>query len=42
MSDTNKKSADLDYVAPTARHPWWKYASNGSSQFAFNYRSNNH
>ncbi len=36
MSDTNKKSATLDYVAPTARHPWWKYASNGSSQFAFN------
>ena len=26
----------VDYVAPKARHPWWKYASNGTSQFAFN------
>ena len=36
MSDRKKVSTTLDYVAPKARHPWWKYASNSSSHFAFN------
>lgn len=36
MDDTEKVRTNLDYVAPKARHPWWKYASNSSSQFAFN------
>ncbi|MHA1658351.1 MAG: MFS transporter [Promethearchaeota archaeon] len=36
MNDTEKGKTTLEYVAPKARHPWWKYASNSSSQFAFN------
>ncbi len=36
MSDKKKVSTTLDYVAPKARHAWWKYASNSSSHFAFN------
>ena len=36
MNDTENESTTLAYDAPRARHPWWKYASNGTSQFALN------
>ncbi|MHA1803347.1 MAG: MFS transporter [Promethearchaeota archaeon] len=36
MNDTGKGSITLEYEAPKSRHRWWKYASNSSSQFAFN------
>jgi len=36
MNEKENLNTNLEYIAPKARHPWWRYASNSSSQFAFN------